>query len=93
MREYSNDQAQALAIVTMMPRMVEATKSCKYARDIMEDLAVAGSFEMKENATWTGRVRNVKGGKKRVKEILEACGVVFTGGDRFSGPLVATLNR
>ena len=98
MNKYSEKQAMALATIAEMPERNEAMKAARYAGDIIFELREKGSFELRACDIWTKRVRNMKGGKKLVKEILEAYGVVFTGAGRGNGgftggPLVATLKK
>jgi hypothetical protein len=101
MSEYTTEQARALASIVMLAPMpieqrAKSVNIVSYASEIFDELKREGRIEMRKNDVWTGRIRNLKEGgqgKPRVKEVLEACGVEFTGGNRSSGPLIATLKE
>jgi hypothetical protein len=97
--EYTTEQVNALAVIVMLKSMpIKQRAKCvnvvSYTSEIFDELVCKGSLEMRANDVWTGRIRNLEaGGKQEVKKVLEACGVKFTGGNRASGPLVATLEK
>ena len=99
-RMYSDKEREALATIVMMPmQMVQPRvkiNQCRVisvAQEIFDCLIKSeGRLEMNACRAWSQKARVTNVGKAQVKQVLEACGVVFTGGDRFTGPLIANLS-
>lgn len=97
---YSDKEKEAMATIVMMPRQmvrpgveINQCRVISVAQEIFDCIENEGSFEMNSCRAWAQKARVSNVGKAQVKKVLEACGVTFTGGDRFTGPLIAHLER
>ena len=94
MNKYTENEAKALALFADRPDFILHSLVLKRAGSIMETLNEQGSVVLSRHCAYTQPIE--AGAKERIKQVLDACGVIITGGKGGRGvgeKLTARLNH